>query len=361
MKKLFCKPMAAVIAGTFLSSFVAYSQLENIDFFRSAPTDALKLIEAYITPWANAFGTGLNGSWYNTAKPHELGGFDINLGFNMGIVPESATMYDISSLGLSSSLTGSGNAPTIAGPETDGPEMTYSQGGVTLASFNLPRGTNWRFVPAPMFQAGIGLPFGTDLKLRYIPRIPVQEADLQLWGVGIMHSIMQYIPGNEMLPIDASILAGYTRLNLNVPFELQPDPSVSQNYSASINPDTYFNDQNMRTSFEALNISAIGSVNLSVISFYAGLGYSRTRTLVDLTGHYPLPVLVTPSAGAPYAEYNDDGIKSDADFEKLDIRNFSGLRANVGFRIKLAIFTFNADYTRAQYNVLSAGLGMTFR
>jgi hypothetical protein len=91
------------------------------------------------------------------------------------------------------------------------------------------------------------------------------------------------------------------------------------------------------------------------------LGYSRTRTLIELTGHYPLPVLVTPGAGAPYAEYNDSGVKTDDDFEKLDIRNFSGMRANIGFRIKLAIFTFNADYTRAQYNVLSAGLGLSFR
>jgi hypothetical protein len=45
----------------------------------------------------------------------------------------------------------------------------------------------------------------------------------------------------------------------------------------------------------------------------------------------------------------------------MDIKNFSGMRANIGFRIKLAIVTIHADYTRAQYNVLTTGLGFSFR
>jgi hypothetical protein len=182
-----------------------------------------------------------------------------------------------------------------------------------------------------------------------------------LWGVGIMHSIMQYIPGNELIPVDASVFGGYTRVNLDVPFNLLPDPEIASDYSTSINPVTYFDDQNMSATFEALNVSAIASVNLPVISFYGGVGYSKTRTLIELAGHYPTPVAVTTGAGAPYAEYNDSGIITGDDFEKLDIQNFSGLRANIGFRIKLAVFTLHADYTRAQYNVLSAGLGISFR
>jgi hypothetical protein len=354
--------IAAVMTGTLLSSLVTFSQIDNMDFLRSAPADAIKFIEAYVSPWANAFGAALNGSWYNTAKPHQLGGFDITIGANVGFVPESAGMYDISSLGLSSSLSGSGSMPTISGPETEGPEMTYSISGVNLARFNLPPGTGWRYIPAPTAQVGVGLPLGTDLKIRFIPKIPIQDADLMLMGIGLMHSIMQYIPANEMLPVDASVFAGFTRLKLNVPINLEPDPQIPENYSASIDPDTYFSDQIMGTTIDALNISAIASLNLPVISFYGGLGYSKTRTLVELTGHFPAPVLVTPTPpGVPHAEYNDSGIKTDDDFEKLDIQNFSGLRANIGFRIKLSVFTIHADYTRAQYNVLTAGMGISFR
>jgi hypothetical protein len=110
-----------------------------------------------------------------------------------------------------------------------------------------------------------------------------------------------------------------------------------------------------------MNAGIIASVNLPVITFYGGLGYSKTRTLAGLKGHYPTPVAVTTGPDAPYAEYNDSGIKSGDDFEKIDVQNFSGLRANAGFRIKLSVFTVHADYTRALYNVLSAGVGISFR
>jgi hypothetical protein len=45
----------------------------------------------------------------------------------------------------------------------------------------------------------------------------------------------------------------------------------------------------------------------------------------------------------------------------MDIKNFSGLRANIGLRIKLAVITIHADFTKAQYNVFSTGLGVSFR
>ena len=108
-----------------------------------------------------------------------------------------------------------------------------------------------------------------------------------------------------------------------------------------------------------MNVSAIASLNLPVITFYGGLGYCKTRTTLDMTGNFPTPTAVlTPT---PHAEYNNSGVKTGKDFPKMDIANFSGLRANIGFRIKLAVITIHADYTKAQYNVFSTGLGVSFR
>ena len=330
-----------------------------MDFLRSAPADGVKFIEAYVTPWANAFGAGLNGSWYNTAKPHKFGGFDVTFGLNVGIVPSSAETFDLSSVGFTS-LSGTGKAPTVAGPNTNGPQMTYTQSGMTLATFNTPPGSTWRYMPVPTLQVGIGLPLGTELKGRFIPRLPIKEGDIMLWGVGLMHSIMQYIPGNDLLPLDVSIFGGYTWLNGNVPLSLMPDPSVTSNYTTIV-PSTYFNDQNLSATIQAINVSAIVSVNLKVITFYGGLGYSNTSTVAELTGHYPLPVAIT--SGTPHAEYNESAasILTGDKFPEIGIKNFSGLRSNIGFRLKLAVITFHVDYTRSQYNVVSAGLGVSYR
>jgi len=357
MNKLFTKRLLTLVISASLFSSVTYSQFDKLDFLKSSTADGIKFLEAYMTPWINAFGAGLNGSWYNTAKPHKLGGFDITTALNVGFVPVSAETFDLSTLGLSSNISPTtGTAPTIAGPDESGPLMAYSVSGYELASFRTPPGVAWRYIPVPTAQIGVGLPLGTEVKVRFIPRLTFDndliQGDIGLWGIGVMHSITQYIPGSDLLPVDASVFAGYTKLTGNIPIDLQP--GSPQNYT------TYniasFEDQNLAATVTALNISAIGSVNLAIITFYAGLGYSKTSTVLQLEGNYPSPVLDVTDV-----VYNDSGVKTGDDFGEINIENFSGLRANVGLRFKFAVLTIHADYTRAQYNVVSAGLGISFR
>lgn len=360
MNTLFQKRAGLSIVALVLFTTLSFSQLNNVDFLKSAPADGAKFLEAYIAPWTNAFGAGLNSGWYNTAKPHKLGGFDITTSFNVGFVPSSAGTFDLGSIGLSSNMTASGMTSTVSGPKTNGPAMTYKVNGVTVASFTAPPGTNWKYIPVPTAQIGIGLPFGTELKGRFIPKINIKDGDISLWGVGLVHSIMQYLPGDKLLPFDVSLFGGYTKLTGNVPLNLQP--GTPTNYSAPINISTSFADQLINMNVTALNISAIASLNLPVITFYGGLGYCKSSTTMAFKGNFPTPVLVTPTLPAlPYAEYNNSGVKTGADFPDMKIDNFSGLRANVGFRIKLAVITIHADYTKAQYNVVSTGLGISFR
>jgi len=358
MNNQFIKRAGVLMIILCLFSLASFSQFKDVDFLRTAPADGVKYLEAYISPWANAFGAGLNGGWYNTAKPHKFGGFDITLNTSVGIVPTSAQTFDASKIGLSSAISGAGISSTVAGPDKAGPLMSYNANGVILASFNAPKGVDWRYIPVPTAQVGVGLPFGTELKVRFIPKIKIKDGDVSLWGVGLLHNITQYLPGNKLLPFDVSLFGGYTKLMANVPLGLEPDPSVTKAYT-TINASTAFNSQNMKITVGALNISAIASLNLPVITFYGGVGYTKTRTAIELSGNYPLPVIV--ALPVPHAEYNDSGVKKGSDFPKMDIKNFSGLRANIGFRIKLAFLTIHADYTRAQYNVLTAGLGISIR
>lgn len=355
MNRLFKKRISILIISSFFLSSITFSQVESIDFLRSAKEDGVKLLNAYIAPWFNAFGAGLNGSWYNTAKPHKFGGFDITLGLNVGMVPSSEKTFDISGMTFQAlKLLGSEPAPTIAGPKNDGPEMAYAIGSDTLSKFNTPPGTNWRFIPVPTIQVGIGLPKGTELKGRIIPRIPIKDGDIFLWGVGLMHSISQYFPGDKLLPYDIAIFGGYTRLSSNVPILLEPEIGVNQDftdYSLSS-----FEDQNLSTIVDAWNVCAIASVNLKVITFYGGLGYSKTNTSVKLEGYYPTPTL---GDGGP--EYTDAGVITGAEFGDIGIENISGLRANAGFRLKLSVVTFHIDYTWSHYSVFSAGLGISIR
>lgn len=352
MTRLLIRRVAVLMTTVLLFSSSAFSQLNNVDFLRSAPADGVKFIEAYISPWANAFGAGLNGSWYNSAKPHKLGGFDVTFGVNVGMVPSVAETFDLSTLNLSAANYSpvSGIVPTVAGPKAGGKSITYSQGGYNLTTFNTPGGTGLKFIPVPTLQVGIGLPLGTELKVRYIPTVPIKDGKVGLWGIGLMHSIMQYIPGNKLLPFDVSVFAGYTKLTGNVPLNLEPQLGYTNIITLPLN------NQNLNASIDALNISAIASLNIPVLTVYGGLGYSKTNTTVELAGNFPTPKLYGTSV-----EYRDDGVKTGESFPKIVVKDFSGLRANIGIRLKFAVITFHADYTRAQYNVISTGLGISFR
>ncbi|HKK41550.1 MAG TPA: DUF6588 family protein, partial [Bacteroidales bacterium] len=270
MNKRSAKRTRILICALFILSSTAYSQFDNVDFLRAGATDGLTYVKAYITPWTNAFGAGLSGGWYNSAKPHKLGGFDITAGINAGFVPSSATTFDVSKIGLTT-LTGTGTASTVAGPDLEGPTLTASAGGITLASFKTPPGTDWKIIPVPTLQAGIGLPMGTELKIRYLPKVSIHDGDVSLWGVGLMHSILQYFPGNKVMPFDVSLFGGYTKLTGNVPVDLQPEAGAPLNYS-QYNPVTSFQDQNMQAVVTAMNVGVIASLNIPVLTVYGGLG-----------------------------------------------------------------------------------------
>jgi hypothetical protein len=94
------------------------------------------------------------------------------------------------------------------------------------------------------------------------------------------------------------------------------------------------------------------------VTIYGGLGYTKTVTDIRLKGNYPLPV-VDLAISTTEGVYKDEGVINN--FPAINIKNFSGVRANIGFRLKLSVITIHADYTRAQYNVLSAGFGISFR
>jgi hypothetical protein len=337
-----------------------FAQVTNFEFLKSGPSDGGKIINAYLAPWVNAFGAGLSGGWYNTAKPHKFGGFDITSSISVGIVPTSAQTFDISKLELTT-LNGTGTSSTVAGPDVSGQILSSKATvlGNPVASFKLPNGTDWRYIPAPALQLGIGLPLGTELKVRYMPNINIDKGSISLWGVGLVHSIMQYIPGHKLSPFDVSLFGGYTKLEANLKLNMQPDASVplATGYTW---PTNAFANQNIKLNVAAYNVSAIASVNLKVITFYAGLGYNKTMTDIKITGNFPMPSAdpVTTPTGI---RYNSTSLLNGADIKVPDFKNDPSLRANIGFRLKLAILTIHVDYTRAMYNVVTTGLGFSFR
>ncbi len=315
-------------------SFSGKAQEDVVKFLTGSLQDANKLTKAYLEPFGKGFGAGLNSGWYNSAKPHKLFGFDLTFTMATAIPPSSSKTFDVSKLNLDYwklQTTTNNIAPTVTGAKDNGP-ILVPKDVLIPGSLTMPKGAGLKFIPAPMIQAGIGLPFNTEVDFRILPTIKIPDVGkFSLWGFGIKNEFKEFIPGFKALPFNVSGFFGYTK------FKSSFDVNAPQN----------------GTSTQTLNFDASGyttklliSKSIPVLTVYAGVGYNKSTTDVKLKGNYSVP-------GVNLGLDVTDPIS-------IDFVN-SGMTANVGLRLKLAVIAFHFDYTVGKYKLYNAGVGINFR
>ncbi len=366
MKKIFL----IFLLGLFATS--TFAQFDDIaNFMQGGTDDAQKLFKAYLTPYANILGTDLNGGWYNSAKPHSKLGFDVTLTTSMAFAPAVDKTFDISKLGLENlTFAPSENmTPTAAGKRTDGSKLEYNKefNGKTykLADFTMPKGTGIGALPIPMIKAGVGLFYKTEIMARYMPTVKLGDASMGLWGVGVKHSLKQWIPFLKALPIwNLSVMGGYTKLSTNADISFQPSIYGTEGVDYHLVTTQAFDNQEIDLNFTSYTANLLASVNLPVICVYAGVGISSTSTDLQLKGNYPiLAVETTPTADyfgekvIRYSEVIPDPINMSID----NVEGATRPRYNIGTRLKFTLVTFHVDYTYADYSMVTAGIGISFR
>lgn len=331
------KRLASVLTVSVVS-FSTYAQ--DIDDFLKEEylKDSEKIIGAYISPLMKSASVGLNQGWYNTAKTHKIVGFDFTVSVSALNIPKDQINFNPDKLGLKNieldqSSPGYPNAPTIFGKDvnprfrdknTD--EIFDGAPGIGLKD---EIGSN--LVPMPVANLGIGLPKGTDLKLRFVPTVDLNgEGEFKLFGLGVMHDIKQWIPGLKLMPFDLSGFVGYTRmvLTLNHEQETMPDADAHSDLTMS-----------------ATTVQGVISKKFSVITFYGGLGYNISKSKIAVKGVY---------------DVDEDGQGDIVNPVNLKF-GASGPRVTAGFRLKLAVLTLHADYTLQKYSALTAGVGIAVR
>lgn len=344
-----------------------FSQELVLDIVHGGVEDTETILQEYLMPFANIVGSDLNAGWYNTARPHELGGLDVTATVSWAKAPSSALSYDLSKLSLHGKLDPSLSsvAPTIAGEQELRPSLSYSQsvdlgGGniqeIEYARFTVPNGSGFDFFPLPMAQLTVGLPFGTDVSVRFIPQVGYRDyGKIGLWGVGGKHSLTQWIPGlNKLEFLDISVQGGYTKVNTSIHVVVEPQGGVD----IDPYPDYSWNDQFINQNVAGWTLNLIASQTLPVITFFQGIGYASSLVELLLEGHYPIHYVITdlgnPDLGKTTFERVEDPIST-------KYENFNNLRVNVGARIKLGVLTLHYDFTYTLYATHSVGLGISFR
>lgn len=349
------------------ASLGAKAQSEVVDFIKGGIADGEKLIQAYLEPLGDAMGANLNGGWYNTAKVHNTLGFDITLTLTAAFAPETAKTFDINDLGLQNlepedqAFT---IAPTIAGSQNQGPVLVIPhpnpESDAALLQFESIGGLDIPLYPLPMLKAAVGLPKGVEIMGRFIPNYSYEDMSIGLWGAGLKYDFLQHIPVVNKVPfLNASVMGAYTSVSSSAAVNFQKSIYEEQvEHIPIIGGRDHYEDQEIEINMKGYTGMLLVSYDLPILTFFGGIGYSRAMTSVDLLGYYPMISSLEADQDSGQETIVLDDIPNPI---SLAFDNFSGLQYTVGLRIKLAVVTLHADYTHANYSMISAGLGFSFR
>lgn len=319
-----------------------FDGIENI--LLTSTEDARILAEGYTAPIGKTLTYALNSGWATSAKTHKKLGFGLTIGGAAPFVPDVDQVF--TPTGLTSLSVPSGSLSTVFGEGGD-QELNFSFSESVLGNeieyegkLSFPGGLNDELplgtVPAPIVQASVGVVFDTDLLVRFIPTIEMQGSTFSLTGFGLKHNIMQYFGPLDKLPLNVSVLAAIS----NASFEYDLSDSTFGG-----------NSTNRKMTFEAdtFTIQALASIDLPIVSAFAGLGYNAGDSQFNVSGDYSIDYGITGIG--PRILKDPISIASDA----------SGVMGIVGARLNLLFLKIFANYTIQEYNTLTAGISFNFR
>ena len=136
---------------------------------------------------------------------------------------------------------------------------------------------------------------------------------------------------------------------MSVPLNVQPDNGAQpENGQQS----TDFSNQHFEGHFNSFMAQAIISKKLLFFTPFLAVGYNTTSANVTTIGNYPVTTGETLVGQPTYTTFpNPINIKE---------TSISGVRADLGFQLNLAIFRVYASYSAAKYQSFSGGIGFGF-
>ncbi len=340
-----------ILALLLVLSFVGFASAQGLSGILSKVGS--QYAQGYLTPAANAFGADLNSGLFHSAGMSGILPFGLHLYVGVqvpaAIVPSSDQTFSMSYLDTVTFQRSIGsniyniqvpatftvnNAPTVFGDKnTTGKatfnvqkDTTFSVGGVSHtfaldSSASVPTIPGWTklsIVPVPIPQVGVGSLFGTDILVRYLPKIKLSSyGSVQLLGFAVRHSLSQYIP---LVPVDIAVQLGWQNF------------SIYDSTGANVLKESAF----------AANLEV--SKTLAIVTVYAGLQAESSSMNVNYSFTPPSTSLDPSPQAIPIS---------------FSVKGKNNFRALVGLDFGLGPVNINADYNIGSINAVNVGIGIS--
>ena len=327
-----------ILVSILLLGISSYAQNGLTRLLAAGQEDANTFADSFLSPGNDAVALGLSNGWFNSAKAKQLGGFEVSIIGSASLVSDDQQEFRLNESdynllefqdGPSSQMVG--NALGENNPDVGVKAVFESNGFTEEVPFDLPQGladSNINFVPGAMIQGSVGLISGFEIKGRYLPEVKSNDVDVRLYGIGLKHEFTDWLPFDELFPLHISGFIGYTKF----------DGSLKVENNFIVNSI----QQRIDSEMESWNYAALVSTKLPVINFYGSIGYINATSSSDLIGTYQINE--GPLAGQSIED--PISISSDA----------SSVQGTLGFKLKLAFFKINGQYSFQKYDTVSLGL-----
>jgi hypothetical protein len=297
-------------------------------------------VRNYVNPLFNGFSADLNSAFYHSADLHGVLGFDIGLKISLAQITNEQKTYDFVTppqLSFSGGTLTAGTdydavvpgVPTVVGDKSTKYYVrvksspagnAYKAANNSDILFQIPNGFNLPTVPLPMTQAAIGLPFGLEVIIRFIPTISAGNAgNFNSMGFGLRYDIDQWIP---LLPVDIAVHFMTQKIN----FKSKGDQDI----------------------FNATGTAFVLEVSKQFLflTLYGGVQVEKaTFTLNTITSSLSI----------------NGGTPTDLSIPGQSFTGEDKSRATLGLRLLLAVINLQAEYSFAKTPVAAIGVGISFR
>ena len=330
--------MRKTILFTLFTISISISTKAQIEHIFAADGDASNYVEHYLSPAINGLMYDLNNGWYSRSKTHKKFGFDVSFSASIAFIPDDEKYFQFLSSEYDN-LTlqgGDGLLPTVAGDDTIAVLETEVLGTSLPINALDGYGDDWLreffipiSIPTPMIQAGFGLPFKTDIKLRFFPNTEREGIAFNLFGLGLKHDISQHFKKSDSGLFTVSALGAFTKTKVS--------------YTPN-NVGIPGNNQSLDINIHAYTAQAIAGINLKLVNFYLGFGYVGGTTDLGVKGSYIF----------------NNGISDFTVTDPIDLNfEMTGFKTTLGTRFNLGPVKIFGDYSFQKYPSITAGIAVS--
>lgn len=288
----------------------------------------------YARPITSGLGAGLAGGWFRSGT--SLGPLGIQVGVRgVGafVPPDDETFRPVLPQDLTVDALGGrtfaqpyGSADGLETPTAAGegpgavvrPEGEFRAAllaaGLSPSDFALrfPRGFDFPAVPVGALQVDVGVAPGVDVSGRFVPEVEIDSevGSAQSTGGGVKLSVTDWMPGPT--PVDVALAGGIQTVEVG-------------DYLTT----------------DARHGSVLVSRHFSALTLFVSGGLEEAESEVE----YRVESDVLPEGGTTVA-FEDEGVNTE--------------RLTAGFKLDLLFLQLSADYSVAEYETVSAGVGVQF-